>query len=348
MAAGGPGRSCAPAPGASARSAPMDFEPATPEPDPVAGPEEGREVPFFPTGIDVGYHTAMEVRFVHGAFTEPGPALAWMRMRVPLVEGEEPEPLHRVLVAADSGNGVSSPLDYREWMFINADVSVTLRRHPDGEWVGLDASTYPEADGVGMSDTRLRDERGMIGRANQACSSRPRTSTPASSADAGTRTYVDRMLFDLSQAGSGLLAALALLPASASAALAATGGADLNRPVGCRDQLRDGRGSRTPGHPPDFSLTDDVRDACRPAPARCGRLPDTESSLGHGGTGTVTKVRVKSGPNPAPLQVMRSSAPLYTTNPNNPNEITDQQEIRDQSCCTVRASGRSSSPPRTP
>jgi len=148
--------------------APMGFEPATPEPDPVAGPEEGREVPFFPTGIDVGYHTAMEVRFVHGAFTEPGPALAWMRMRVPLVEGEEPEPLHRVLVAADSGNGVSSPLDYREWMFINADVSVTLRRHPGGEWVGLDAATYPEADGVGMSDTRLHDQRGMIGRANQA------------------------------------------------------------------------------------------------------------------------------------------------------------------------------------
>ena len=123
---------------------------------------------FFPTGQDVGYHTAMETRFVYGAFTEPGPALAWMRMRVPLVEGEEPEPLHRVLVAADSGNGVSSPLDYREWMFINADVSVTLRRLPAGEWVGLEAATYPEPDGVGMSDTMLRDESGMLGRSTQS------------------------------------------------------------------------------------------------------------------------------------------------------------------------------------
>ena len=52
-------------------------------------------------------------------------------------------------------------------MFINADVSVTLRRPPDGEWVGLDAATYPEADGVGMSDTMLHDERGMLGRATQ-------------------------------------------------------------------------------------------------------------------------------------------------------------------------------------
>jgi len=149
-------------------TAPLEFVAATPEPDPVPGPEEGREVPFFPAGEELGYQTAMETLFVRGAFTEPGPALAWMRMRVPLVEGEDPEPLHRVLVAADSGNGVSSPLDYRQWMFINADVSVTLRRHPAGEWVGLDAATYPETDGVGMSDTRLHDERGMLGRSTQS------------------------------------------------------------------------------------------------------------------------------------------------------------------------------------
>lgn len=146
----------------------MDFEAATPEPEQVPGPGEGSEVAFFPTGHEVGYHSAMETRFVYGSFTDPGPALAWMRMRVPLVEGEEPEPLHRLLVAADSGNGVSSPLDYREWMFINADVSVTLRRLPAGEWVGLEAATYPEPDGVGMSDTMLRDERGMLGRSTQS------------------------------------------------------------------------------------------------------------------------------------------------------------------------------------
>ena len=69
---------------------PMDYEAATPEPEPVPGPEEGREVAFFPTGHEVGYHSAMETRFVYGSFTEPGPALAWMRMRVPLVEGGRP------------------------------------------------------------------------------------------------------------------------------------------------------------------------------------------------------------------------------------------------------------------
>ena len=73
------------------RTEPLELDPATPEPDPVPGPEEGEEVDFFPTGQDVGYHTAMEIRFVYGGFREPGAALAWMRMRVALVEGEEPD-----------------------------------------------------------------------------------------------------------------------------------------------------------------------------------------------------------------------------------------------------------------
>ncbi len=150
------------------RTEDLDLDAHTPEPLDVPGPEAGQDTGFFPTGQEVGYHTAMEVRFVYGSFAEPGPALAWMRMRVALVEGEEPEPLHRVLAAADSGNGVSSPLDYRRWMFINADVSVSLRRHPRGEWVGLQAATYAEPDGIGMSDTMLRDEDGMIGRATQS------------------------------------------------------------------------------------------------------------------------------------------------------------------------------------
>ena len=135
---------------------------------PMPGPEKAERKDFFPSGQDTGYHTAMEVVFVSGGFVEPGPARAWMRMRVPLVEGHEPTPLERVLVCADSGNGVSSPLDYRRFLFINTDVSVALRRPPVGEWVGLDAVTYAEPDGVGLSDTQLHDERGPIGRATQS------------------------------------------------------------------------------------------------------------------------------------------------------------------------------------
>lgn len=141
---------------------------------PPPRPDEGAPTDFFPTGFDTGYHTAMETRFLFGAYLEPGPARAWMRMRVPLVEGEEPQPRDRVLVAADSGNGVSSPLDYRQWLFINADLSVALRRPVEGEWVLLDATTYAESDGTGLTDTRLLDERGPIGRATQSLLVAPR------------------------------------------------------------------------------------------------------------------------------------------------------------------------------
>jgi hypothetical protein len=132
---------------------------------PPPGPAEGSERDFFPTGQRTGYHTAMEYRFISGAFLEPGPATVWMRMRVPLVEGENPSPLERVLVAADSGNGVSAALDYHRYVFINTDLSVHLLRPPAGEWVGLDAVTH--VDGLGLTDTALWDERGRIGRAAQ-------------------------------------------------------------------------------------------------------------------------------------------------------------------------------------
>jgi hypothetical protein len=109
----------------------------------------------------------MEYRFLTGAFMEAGPARVWMRMRVPLVAGEEPTPLQRVLAAADSGNGVSAALDWRSYLFINVDLSVHLHRLPSGEWVCLDAVTLPERNGIGLADTALHDEHGPIGRALQ-------------------------------------------------------------------------------------------------------------------------------------------------------------------------------------
>ena len=154
------------------RAAPSD--PVPPVGDPPRGPEAGAERPFFPTGVAAGYHTAMEVRFLAGGFTEPGPASVWMRMRGPLVAGEDPAPLERVLVAADSGNGVSAALDYRSHVFINTELTVHLFREPAGEWVHLDAVTRVGPDGVGLAETALSDARGRIGRAAQALLVRPR------------------------------------------------------------------------------------------------------------------------------------------------------------------------------
>ena len=149
------------------RTADLDL-PAGLVPGPrLPGPDAGRSMPFFPTGQEVGYHTAMDVRFVAGSFLELGPATVWMRMGHPLVPDEAPSPLCRVLVAADSGNGVSAALDYRRWRFINPDLTVYLMRLPAGDWVALEAATTASA-GVGLADTTLHDEQGPVGRAAQA------------------------------------------------------------------------------------------------------------------------------------------------------------------------------------
>jgi hypothetical protein len=141
--------------------------------DPPPGREDAEALEFFPTGEAVGWHAAMEIVFARGRFLEPGPGVAWMRPRVPLVEGEEIAPLQRVLLAADAGNGISAPLDWRTHIFINTDLTVHLLRPPRGEWLCLDSVTH--VDGTGMTDTALWDEHGRIGRAAQTLLVRARS-----------------------------------------------------------------------------------------------------------------------------------------------------------------------------
>jgi hypothetical protein len=149
------------------RAAELPLPPGLGEARRLHGPDRGREAPFFPTGQEVGYHTAMEWRFLAGSFLQAGPATVWLRMRHPLLPGEPPSPLVRVLAAADSGNGVSAALDYRRWLFINADLTVYLARPLAGEWVALEAATTV-ADGVGLATSVIHDEQGPVGRGLQA------------------------------------------------------------------------------------------------------------------------------------------------------------------------------------
>jgi hypothetical protein len=136
--------------------------------EPPQGPDEGWVPEFFPTGQEAGYHTGMELKAVAGAFLELGPATMWLRMRQPLVAGEEPRPLQRALIAADVGNGISAVLDYHSYVFINVDLTVHFERMPAGEWVCVDAVTRPQSSGVGTAESVLSDERGRIGRAAQS------------------------------------------------------------------------------------------------------------------------------------------------------------------------------------
>lgn len=119
------------------------------------------QFPFFREAD--GYHTAMETRLARGEWGS-GRAAAWMRQRVPLVPDVPPSPLERVLIAADSGSGVSAAIDHRVVSAINADLTVAVSRPLEGEWVGLDSRSTYEPSGIGLADTRICDARGTVGR----------------------------------------------------------------------------------------------------------------------------------------------------------------------------------------
>jgi hypothetical protein len=132
--------------------------------EPGPGPLRGRFENLGP--LNFGF--AMEMSMAHGEIGVPGPAAVWFRLAVPIVAGEETTPLMRVAAAADFGNGISGAVTWDEYLFINPDLTIYLHRLPAGEWVGLDARTWPTHEGVGVADAALYDERGRIGRSVQA------------------------------------------------------------------------------------------------------------------------------------------------------------------------------------
>ncbi|MGA2165611.1 MAG: thioesterase family protein [Solirubrobacteraceae bacterium] len=154
------------------------------EAPPLPGREEGHSVVFAPDG---GEHrsfaaSAMEMRFLHGrplkgqlpevgvssSHTPVGTAGVWMRLRRPVLPGEEPTPLVYAMAAADFGNGIAAVLPFEEYVFINADLAITLNRRPEGEWVGLDARTMLHPNGIAWAQSTMHDERGPFGLATQA------------------------------------------------------------------------------------------------------------------------------------------------------------------------------------
>jgi acyl-coenzyme A thioesterase PaaI-like protein len=146
-----------------------DDEPAPPSPEASAP----FEFPFFRD--PAAYHRAVETRVARGTWGQ-GPLTAWMRPRVPLVEGEAPSAVQRVLLLADSASGLAVVIDYMQQTFVNADLTVALHRAAEGEWIGLECTTVAEAQGVGLTRARLRDRRGGIGVSLQSCLVEPRPS----------------------------------------------------------------------------------------------------------------------------------------------------------------------------
>ncbi|MFP5021266.1 thioesterase family protein [Pseudonocardia phyllosphaerae] len=143
--------------------------------DPLPGREHATIRDEHPDGWLPGFLDAMEWGWLDGALDEPGPGRAWIRMRVPLVEGEPTTPLERVMVAADCANGLAAPLDVRGWLFLNTELTVHLLRAPAGDGaVGVSAQTVVGPEGLGTCTATLFDDDGQVGRITQALTVRAR------------------------------------------------------------------------------------------------------------------------------------------------------------------------------
>lgn len=121
-----------------------------------------------------GLLAAIEWRVLRGGWHGAGPTAIWGRMRYPLIPDEEPTPLERVLILADSGNGVSWELDINRWHFINPELTVHLHREAEGEWICLDAQTAISPGGVGLATSVLSDVTGPVGVGAQSLLIAPR------------------------------------------------------------------------------------------------------------------------------------------------------------------------------
>jgi acyl-CoA thioesterase len=129
----------------------------------LPGPDQARE----DGSTSSPFVTGISVRAARGRIGAPGPGAIWFRVDRPLVEGSAISQAMRAVVTADFCN-TSAVLDFRQWTFLNADLTVNFARAPVGDWILLDAESWIGPDGAGLAMARLADQRGYFGRAIQS------------------------------------------------------------------------------------------------------------------------------------------------------------------------------------
>jgi hypothetical protein len=121
-----------------------------------------------------GFLSSVQWIFSRGAYGLPGPATVWLRPTVPLLAEEPMSPVQRVVLSADSANGVSAELDIEEWGFVPPELTVHLLRPPRGEWLCLDAETTVGPGRIGLAVSTLHDAHGPVARSAQSLLIHPR------------------------------------------------------------------------------------------------------------------------------------------------------------------------------
>ncbi|GAC1313127.1 MAG: thioesterase family protein [Acidimicrobiales bacterium] len=167
---GSDGREVARAVVLSVRRTDLSLPPPSERHAPVGDPDALERPDAVPSAAEwpAFHNRGVEMRWARGVWRQPGPATVWMRLRVPVVAGEETSPAMLAVAVADFGNGVSSELDFAAWRFLNPELTVHLARAPVGEWVRIDARTVLGPAGAGVASSELADRDGPFGRAAQS------------------------------------------------------------------------------------------------------------------------------------------------------------------------------------
>ena len=153
---------------------PMADLPPTPA-SPAPEWREDVEPMARPAGWNAGYLDAVAWRWVAGSFQAPGPASVWTHLTVGVVEGEDPDPIERLVAVADSASGISAVANPAELLFVNTDLTLHLTREPVGEEIWMSAATTLDPAGVGATVGELGDHRGRVARSGQTLFVGPRS-----------------------------------------------------------------------------------------------------------------------------------------------------------------------------
>ncbi|WP_298336910.1 thioesterase family protein [Ferrimicrobium sp.] len=120
----------------------------------IPGHEHGhpdQSMASFPYGASIDWS------FLEGGFTDPGPATVWAQPRLNLIDSDPLQPIEAVLLVADSANGISSELDFHEFLFIPTAMEIALRSRPLSTEIGISARTTVAHDGIGTTRATLFD-----------------------------------------------------------------------------------------------------------------------------------------------------------------------------------------------
>lgn len=107
-----------------------------------------------------------DMAYPKGQPMQPGPKTVWMRTP-PLLAGEAVSPIQSICPLADCGNGISWNEPPTRLGFMNTDLTLQIHREPVSDWLGAEALSHWQSNGVGMSQSILFDTQGPVGIALQ-------------------------------------------------------------------------------------------------------------------------------------------------------------------------------------